>query len=54
MGAFLSHPKTNKENESGAINGLVFSTAAMQGWRTEMEVRRFYERKPIWRMGWHE
>ena len=37
MGAFLDKPKTDKQNEHGAGNGLRFGVASMQGWRVEME-----------------
>lgn len=37
MGAFLDKPKTDKQNEHGAGNGLHYGVASMQGWRMEME-----------------
>ncbi|PAA78920.1 hypothetical protein BOX15_Mlig025604g1 [Macrostomum lignano] len=37
MGAFLDKPKTDKVNESGHGNGLVYGLSSMQGWRIEME-----------------
>jgi hypothetical protein len=40
MGAFLSQPITDKETVIGEGNGLRFGMSEMQGWRTEMEVRK--------------
>lgn len=37
MGAFLDKPKTEKQNDEGAGNGLRFAVSSMQGWRIEME-----------------
>lgn len=37
MGAFLDKPKTEKQNEDGAGNGLRYAVSSMQGWRIEME-----------------
>ncbi|EGD78237.1 hypothetical protein PTSG_09303 [Salpingoeca rosetta] len=38
MGAFLDKPAVEKENHSGSCDRLSYALAAMQGWRTEMEV----------------
>eukprot|EP00803_Ostreobium_quekettii_P001918 evm.model.scf_2090.4 EVM.evm.TU.scf_2090.4 scf_2090:17865-24744(-) len=37
MGAYLSEPIRDKEVESGENGSTMYSVAAMQGWRTEME-----------------
>lgn len=37
MGAFLDKPKTEKYNEHGSGNGLLYGLSSMQGWRVEME-----------------
>ncbi|XP_058974545.1 protein phosphatase 1B isoform X2 [Musca domestica] len=37
MGAFLDKPRTNKHNDSGEGNKLLFGVSSMQGWRCEME-----------------
>ncbi|KAG1653465.1 Protein phosphatase 1B [Nymphon striatum] len=37
MGGFLDKPKTEKYNEHGEGNGLIYGLASMQGWRIEME-----------------
>lgn len=37
MGGFLDKPKTDKYNEHGEGNGLLYGLASMQGWRVEME-----------------
>lgn len=37
LGACLTHPVTDKVNESGAGNGLRYAVSSMQGWRTDME-----------------
>lgn len=39
MGNVLDNPITEKQNESGYGNGLVYGVGGMQGWRREMEVR---------------
>ena len=46
MGAFLSQPLVEKENERGVVQGLAFAAAAMQGWRNEMEVRIIFSSIP--------
>ncbi|XP_043538461.1 protein phosphatase 1B-like [Chiloscyllium plagiosum] len=37
MGAFLDHPKTEKQNDHGEGNGIRYGLCSMQGWRVEME-----------------
>lgn len=37
MGGFLDKPKTDKHNEHGEGNGLIYGLSSMQGWRIEME-----------------
>jgi protein phosphatase 1B len=37
MGAFLDKPKTDKQTQTGAGNGLRYALSTMQGWRSEME-----------------
>ena len=37
MGAFLEKPNTEKSNEKGEGNGLLWGVSSMQGWRCEME-----------------
>lgn len=39
MGAYLSAPVTEKHSSDGSSNHYAFGTTAMQGWRTNMEVR---------------
>lgn len=39
MGAYLSAPVTEKHSSDGSSNSYAFGTTAMQGWRTNMEVR---------------
>lgn len=39
MGAYLSQPITDKESTDGEDAKLKYGTTAMQGWRTNMEVR---------------
>ena len=40
MGAYLSQPVTRKDSTNGADARFAYGTTAMQGWRTNMEVRR--------------
>lgn len=40
MGAYLSQPVTAKDSSDGASDAYAYGTTAMQGWRTNMEVRR--------------
>jgi len=40
MGAYLSQPVTTKDSSDGASDAYAYGTTAMQGWRTNMEVRR--------------
>ena len=40
MGAYLSQPITDKESSDGEDVRFKYGTTAMQGWRTNMEVRR--------------
>jgi len=40
MGAYLSQPVTRKDSTDGADARFAYGTTAMQGWRTNMEVRR--------------
>ena len=44
MGAYLSQPITDKESSDGEDARFKYGTTAMQGWRTNMEVRR---REPL-------
>ena len=39
MGAYLSQPITDKESSDGEDARFKYGTTAMQGWRTNMEVR---------------
>ena len=39
MGAYLSQPVTTKDSSDGASDAYAYGTTAMQGWRTNMEVR---------------
>ena len=39
MGAYLSAPVTEKRSSDGASESFAYGTTAMQGWRTNMEVR---------------
>lgn len=39
MGAYLSQPITDKESSDGEDGRFKYGTTAMQGWRTNMEVR---------------
>ena len=39
MGAYLSQPITDKESTDGEDAKFKYGTTAMQGWRTNMEVR---------------
>lgn len=39
MGAYLSQPITDKESSDGEDDKFKYGTTAMQGWRTNMEVR---------------
>jgi len=39
MGAYLSQPVTAKSSTDGADDTFAYGTTAMQGWRTNMEVR---------------
>ena len=39
MGAYLSQPITDKESSDGEDKRFKYGTTAMQGWRTNMEVR---------------
>jgi hypothetical protein len=39
MGAYLSQPITDKESTDGEDGRFKYGTTAMQGWRTNMEVR---------------
>ena len=39
MGAYLSQPITEKESTDGEDARFKYGTTAMQGWRTNMEVR---------------
>jgi hypothetical protein len=36
----LSQPVTTKDSSDGASDAYAYGTTAMQGWRTNMEVRR--------------
>lgn len=40
MGAFLDKPVTEKTSEKASGNGMTCVATSMQGWRTDMEVRR--------------
>ena len=40
MGAYLSQPVTRKESSDGSNGAYAYGTSSMQGWRTNMEVRR--------------
>ena len=39
MGAYLSQPITDKDSSDGEDTRFKYGTTAMQGWRTNMEVR---------------
>ena len=39
MGAYLSQPITDKDSTDGEDAKFKYGTTAMQGWRTNMEVR---------------
>jgi len=39
MGAYLSQPVTTKASADGSDECFAYGTTAMQGWRTDMEVR---------------
>ena len=39
MGAYLSQPITDKDSSDGEDAKFKYGTTAMQGWRTNMEVR---------------
>ena len=39
MGAYLSQPVTAKASTDGSDGTFAYGTTAMQGWRTNMEVR---------------
>jgi hypothetical protein len=45
MGAYLSTPVTSKHSTDGASTAFAYGTTAMQGWRTNMEVRRRRRRR---------
>lgn len=40
MGAYLSQPVTRKDSSDGSDASYAYGTSSMQGWRTNMEVRR--------------
>jgi hypothetical protein len=49
MGAYLSQPITDKESTDGEDGRFKYGTTAMQGWRTNMEVRHGRSRRDAWR-----